>query len=64
MLLYKTEAMCYNHSDLSVKQEVNNDILEPTSSGRKYIKKNIIKKNLNILFYYTIFKDLMYLLQG
>ena len=41
------------HSDLSVKQEENNDILEPTSSGRKYIKKNIKKKKFKyfILLY-------------
>ena len=32
------------HSDLSVKKEENNDILEPRCSGRKYIT---IQKNLN-----------------
>ena len=32
------------HSDLSVKQEGKNDILEPTFSGRKYTK--LIGKNM------------------
>ena len=46
------------NSDLSVKQEGKNDILEPTCSGRKYTK--LIGKKLeyfNYLFFLpTIFK--------
>ena len=46
------------HSDLSVKEEENNDILEP-SSGRRYTK--IVQKNkrlLSLVFLQTIFDRL------